>query len=426
MYDRLSQLLRSGKILSQLGFEGTKFALRRGLGREDSHIFFQNIKEILGNSKGPIMKIAQILGTIPDLLPEEDAKIFRELQVCAPPMGGLFVKRRMKGELGEDWESKFQFFHQTPSFSASLGQVHKARTLSGKDVACKLQYPDMPNAVESDLTQLKLLFKGFHFFHPTLDTRSIIEEMSERLREEVDYLLEAKNIQIFTEVFKDFPSIHLPKVIPELTTQRLLTMTWIEGESILWAQQQDLELREKIADQLFHAWYYPFYAKGLIHADPHFGNYAFTKEGELCIFDFGCIRQFEPHFIQSVLLLFQGLIKKDDQLCLQAYQNWGFEGVNMENVPILNLWANLIYGPLLEDKVRPLQENNSGVVGRDTLFQVISELKHAGSLKIPKEFIFLDRATVGIGSALLRLKVEKNWHQTFLQLLSQTGWSLEY
>ncbi len=424
MYDKLSQLLRSGKILSQVGFEGAKFAVNRGLGREDSHVFFQNIKTILGNSKGPIMKIAQILGTIPDLLPEEDAKILRELQVSAPPMGGLFVKRRMKGELGEDWSSKFQSFDQTPIFAASLGQVHQAKTLEGIDVACKLQYPDMQNAIESDLGQLKLLFKGFHFFHSSLDTSTIVEEITQRLREEVDYLFEAKTLGTFGEIFKDFPHIHIPKAIPDLTTPRLLTMTWLEGKSILWAEQQPLEFKEKIVDHLFHAWYYPFYAKGLIHADPHFGNYAFMENGDLCIFDFGCTRQFETEFIESVLLLFEGLIKKDDKICLEAYERWGFEGITLEAVPTLNLWANLMYGPLLEDRVRPLQENHSGVQGRDTLFKVLDEINNAGNLKIPKEFIFLDRATVGIGSALLRLKVEKNWHQSFLQLLSQTGWKI--
>jgi predicted unusual protein kinase regulating ubiquinone biosynthesis (AarF/ABC1/UbiB family) len=424
MNDSISQFLRSGKILSQFGFEGAKFALARTFGKEDVNGSLMNLKDILGNSKGPIMKIAQILGTIPDLLPEDQAQIFRELQTSAPPMGASFVKRRMKGELGAHWESLFESFDYVSCFAASLGQVHKAVTLDGQNVACKLQYPDMQNAVEADLNQLKLLFKGFHAFNQGLDTSAIVAEIGDRLREEVDYLFESQMLKTFGEIFKDSPHIHIPKPIAHLTTPRLLTMTWLKGESVLWAQEQELDLRAKIADNLFYAWYYPFYTQGFIHADPHFGNYSMTHEGDINIFDFGCVRKFERNFIESVLMLFEGLLKKDDKICLNAYEKWGFEGLSLEIVPTLNLWANLLYGPLLEDKIRPLQENHSGVSGKETLFQVLSDLKKSGKLKIPREFIFLDRATVGIGSALLRLKIEKNWHQGFLDLLSKTGWKI--
>ncbi len=421
MNDTFSQIFRSSKILSKLGVEGVKFAVSKSFGKNDTDAFLSNVKDILGASKGPIMKIAQILGTIPDLLPEEQAEIFRQLQTCAPPMTGSFVKRRMKGELGQNWESLFLSFDQEASFAASLGQVHKAVTLDGQKVACKLQYPDMKNAVESDLSQLKLLFKGFNAFNKSIDTYEVFQEISDRLKEEIDYIQESKTLDFFLEIFKDISFIEIPKTISSLTTSRLLTMTWLEGESILWAQDQDLELRQTIGHNLFYAWYYPFYTKGIIHADPHFGNYSIKKNGDINIFDFGCVRQFDQSFIDSVLLLFKGLLKKDDKICLEAYVNWGFEGVSLEVVPILNLWANLMYGPLLEDKIRPLQENHSGVAGKQALFQVLSELKQSDKLKIPREFIFLDRATVGIGSALLKLRIEKNWHQEFLNLLSISG-----
>lgn len=426
MNDAFSQIFRSGKILSKFGVEGVKFAVSRSFGKNDMDGFLSNIKDILGASKGPIMKIAQILGTIPDLLPEEQAEIFRQLQTCAPPMTGSFVKRRMKGELGENWESLFSSFNQQASFAASLGQVHKAVTLDGQTVACKLQYPDMKNAVESDLNQLKVLFKGFEVFNKGIDTNEVFCEIADRLKEEIDYEQESKTLSKFLEIFKKLPFVEIPKVISSLTTPRLLTMTWLEGESVLWAKDQDLDLRQTIGHNLFYAWYYPFYTQGIIHADPHFGNYSIKENGNVNIFDFGCVRQFDSSFIDSVLLLFKGLLEKNDRICLDAYLNWGFEGVSLETVPILNLWANLMYGPLLEDKVRPLQENHSGVSGKQTLFQVLNELKQSHKLKIPREFIFLDRATVGIGSALLKLRIEKNWHQEFLNLLSISGQKINF
>jgi predicted unusual protein kinase regulating ubiquinone biosynthesis (AarF/ABC1/UbiB family) len=371
MYDELQQLIRSGKLLSKFGIEGAKFAISKSLGREDYVKTFNNFKDILGNAKGPIMKIAQILGTIPDLLPEDQAKIFRELQLSAPPMGAFFVKRRMKAELGEGWESKFKSFNQTAHFSASLGQVHKAVTLTGETVACKLQYPDMINAIESDISQLKLFLKGIRFLYASLDTSALVEEITQRLREEVDYKAEAGMMLKFKEIFEIFPNVSVPTPVLELSTDKLLTMNWLEGKSILWAEKQDLDFRQNLADLIFNVWYYPFYKEGLIHADPHFGNFAVTDEGGLHVFDFGCVQKFEKHFVQSVLMLFKGLLKKDNELCFEAYKAWGFEGIEKETVGILNLWANLVYGPLLEDRVRPLQEDHSGVTGRETLFFIL-------------------------------------------------------
>jgi predicted unusual protein kinase regulating ubiquinone biosynthesis (AarF/ABC1/UbiB family) len=144
------------------------------------------LTEALGNLKGPLMKVGQILATIPEALPPEYANDFQQLQSNAPPMGWPFVRRRMKAELGPDWQSKFKEFDKEASAAASLGQVHKALTHDGREIACKLQYPDMQSAIEADLQQLKLIFSIYGRYDSSIQTSEIHAELAERLREELD------------------------------------------------------------------------------------------------------------------------------------------------------------------------------------------------------------------------------------------------
>ena len=172
-----------------------------------------------GESKGPLMKVAQLLATIPDLLPEAYAEEFRKLQAHAPAMGWPFVQRRMRAELGNEWETKFANFEREAAAAASLGQVHRATGHDGRALACKLQYPDMASAVESDLGQLKTLLGLFKTMDGSLDSTEAIEEVGERLREELDYAREAKHMRLFANMLADEPRIKTPEPLEELSTQ---------------------------------------------------------------------------------------------------------------------------------------------------------------------------------------------------------------
>src|SRR6185295_2040448 len=156
-----------------------------------------------------------------------------KLQSQAPPMGWAFVKRRMQAELGADWQKKFASFEHHPSAAASLGQVHRATSLDGEPLACKLQYPDMQSAVEADLKQLGVLFAIRRRFDPAIDTREIIKEIGARMREELDYRHEAKNVALYRNMLKDEDLIRVPDVDAALSTERLLTMHWLDGSRML-------------------------------------------------------------------------------------------------------------------------------------------------------------------------------------------------
>src|ERR1043166_4978782 len=197
----------------------------------------------LGGLKGPIMKVAQLMATIPDALPAEYAAELMKLQSEAPPMGWAFVKRRMAAELGSDWQKKFAQFEHHPAAAASLGQVHRARAHDGTQLAGKLQYPDMHSAVEADLRQLQLIFAIHRRMDPVIDTTEIAKEIGARIRGELDYRREAKHVALYRDMLNKIDLIRVPKPWPELSTGRLLTLDWLDGRRLLDHKDDTLAVR---------------------------------------------------------------------------------------------------------------------------------------------------------------------------------------
>ncbi|QRM28920.1 AarF/ABC1/UbiB kinase family protein [Microvirga sp. VF16] len=376
------------------------------------------LAQALGGLKGPIMKVAQLLATIPDLIPPEYAAELQKLQSEAPPMGAAFVKRRMQAELGPQWQSRFGSFDLNPAAAASLGQVHRATTKDGEPIACKLQYPDMQSAVEADLQQLEWVFAVHRRMDPAIDTREIAKEIGERVREELDYEREAKHAALYAKTLADVEEVRVPRVHPELSTRRLLSLEWLDGEKILGFTEAPVEIRNRLAVAMFKAWWHPFSHAAVIHGDPHLGNYTvFSEGGEpggINLLDYGCIRIFHPRFVGGVVDLYRGLQTDDRARVVHAYETWGFKKLSNELIDILNIWARFIYAPLLDDRVRTVADGvKPGEYGRRQAFEVHKALKEKGPVTVPREFVFMDRAAVGLGAVFLHLKAELNYHRLF-------------
>ena len=373
------------------------------------------LKAALGGLKGPLMKAAQMFATVPDLLPPELAAEFSELQTNAPAMGRPFVRRRMAAELGPDWEARFARFDLDAAAAASLGQVHHATALDGTSLAVKLQYPEMQSAVESDLAQLRAVFGLYRRFDQTLDPSEILVEVGDRLREELDYTREAKAMRLYARFFAGRDDIAVPEPVEAISTRRLLSMNWLQGQGLMAFKGAPLDVRNRIASLLFQAWWRPMIQLGVIHGDPHLGNYTLTEgAGQLNLLDFGCVRIFPPRFVAGVVRLFHALSSGDRSEQRAAYESWGFVGIKDELVEVLNLWARFIYGPILDDRVRTVADGVApGDYGRREAFAVRQALKDKGPVKIPRAFVFMDRAAIGLGSAFLHLEAEMNWRQLF-------------
>jgi predicted unusual protein kinase regulating ubiquinone biosynthesis (AarF/ABC1/UbiB family) len=372
----------------------------------------------LGGLKGPIMKVAQLMATIPDALPPEYAAELMKLQSDAPPMGWAFVKRRMAAELGPDWRKKLSSFEHHPAAAASLGQVHRARAHDGGELACKLQYPDMQSAVEADLRQLALIFAIHRRMDPVIDTTEIAKEIGARIREELDYRREARHVALYRTMLAGIEQIRVPGVWPELSTGRLLTLDWLDGDRLLAHKNDDLATRNLLGTAMFTAWWWSFNRYGVIHGDPHLGNYSvFHVDGRpagINLLDYGCIRIFAAKFVGGVVDLYHGLLKGDDDLIVHAYETWGFKRLNRAVIEALNIWARFIYGPLLEDRVRTLADGvKPSEYGRRQAFRVHQALKQRGPVTVPREFVFMDRAAIGLGAVFLHLRAELNFHRLF-------------
>jgi len=376
-----------------------------------------DLQAALGGLKGPLMKVAQILSTVPDMLPEAYMEEFAKLQTNAPSMGWAFVRRRMASELGRDWQEQFAEFEHKAAAAASLGQVHKATALDGRRLACKIQYPDMAAAVDADLKQLKLAFSIYHRYDKAIDPMNIHRELSERLHEELDYAREADNLGLYRHILKKEKSIHVPETLPELSTNRLLTMTWLDGEPLLKSVTAPVERRNEIARNMFRAWCVPLYYHGVIHGDPHLGNYQVRQDGELNLLDFGCIRVFKPSFVRAVIDLYKALRDDDEALAVHAYETWGFSNLERNVIEILNQWAEFLYAPLLEDRVMPIQEEGGVAYGAGVAAKVHRELREVGGVAPPREFVLMDRAAIGLGSVFTHLRAEINWHRLFHNLI---------
>ena len=414
----VSRFKRYSQVTTSLTSIATKFAGKKYLNFDLSdQKYAAQITEILGNLKGPLMKVAQLSATIPDLLPEEYARKLAELQSNAPPMSWVFVKRRMKSELGDDWEKNFSQFDKEASFAASLGQVHKAKLKKNEIVACKLQYPDMSSAVEADLNQLKIIFKIYSSYNKSIQIREIYKEIEARLKEELDYKLEHKHSKIFKYIHKNNTFIKIPKVYKNISTKRLLVMEFLDGKKLINFKNSPQKTRNDLAKKLFMAWYFPFYKYGIIHGDPHLGNYSVDKKNNINLFDYGCVRIFPAKFVKGVIDLYFALKEDDKKKIKLAYEAWGFKDIDDKLMNVLNKWALFLYDPILKNEIRKIQDSDSGIYGAKIASEVHKELRKYGGVKPPREFVFMDRAAVGLGSIFIHLKAEINWYKLFHELI---------
>jgi len=409
---------RYAQVSTAIGGLAARLAGERYLGLTvDRGRHAAELKAALGGIKGPLMKVAQLLATIPEALPKEYVEELVQLQANAPAMGWPFVKRRMAGELGTDWQRRFRVFDRTAARAASLGQVHRAEALDGTVLACKLQYPDMASAVEADLRQLKIAMGLYERYDRAVTTAEIHAEIADRLREELDYQREAAHMRLYGEILRDEPGIAVPQPIPELSTRRLLTMTWLDGAPILDTAEAPIARRNQVALRMFRVWYVPFYRYGVIHGDPHLGNYTVAPGTTLNLLDFGCVRVFSAPFVRGVIDLYHALERDDRDLAVHAYRSWGFGNLSTEMIEVLNRWARFVYGPLLDDRARLIQEKSNGVDGASVVESVHRDVRRLGGVRPPREFVFMDRAAVGLGSVFMHLKAEINWHRLFHELI---------
>jgi predicted unusual protein kinase regulating ubiquinone biosynthesis (AarF/ABC1/UbiB family) len=275
---------------------------------------------------------------------------------------------------------------------------------------------------------LQLLFALHRTMDRAVDTSEIFKEIADRVREELDYRREAAHARLYGAILHDQPLVRVPAVHEDLSTDRLLSLSWLEGQKLLTFKEHALSARNTIAEAMFRAWWWPFSQYGVIHGDPHLGNYTVFLDGDqpagINLLDYGCIRIFPPSFVGGVVDLYRGLLENRPEQVVHAYEVWGFKGLTRDLIDVLNIWARFIYAPLLDDRVRTVADGVSpAAYGRKEAFTVHKALKEKGPVRVPQEFVFMDRAAIGLGGVFLHLQAEMNFHRLFEEAMA--GFSLE-
>ncbi|MCU1594439.1 MAG: hypothetical protein JWO12_1831, partial [Frankiales bacterium] len=254
----------------------------------------EQLFQVLGQLKGGAMKFGQALSVFEAALPEEVAAPYRaaltKLQEAAPPLPAATVHAVLTDQLGEDWRTRFRFFDDQPAAAASIGQVHKAVWADGRDVAVKIQYPGAGKALLGDLRQLGRIARMFSAFVPGLDVKPLLQELQERVAEELDYRLEAQSQTQFAEAYDGDDSICIPRVVD--VADRVIVTEWVEGISLAAVIRDGTQDERDHASTLLAQFLFsgPVLA-GLLHADPHPGNFRVLPDGRLGVIDFGAVNR---------------------------------------------------------------------------------------------------------------------------------------
>jgi predicted unusual protein kinase regulating ubiquinone biosynthesis (AarF/ABC1/UbiB family) len=273
---------------------------------------------LLGDMKGALMKVGQMASYLDQGMPENVRATLAQLQQDAPPMSRALVESVLAAELGAPPDQLFLEWDPDPIAAASIGQVHRAITPDGRAVAVKVQYPGVDRAIASDLATADVVFRGLSVLFPGLEPEPVVAELKERLTEELDYEHEARNQQRFAAYFQGHPFIHIPDVVPELSTRRVLTTELAVGarfdDVLTWSQEE----RNLAAETIYRFAFGSIYRLGAFNGDPHPGNYLFRPGGQVTFLDFGLVKSFSPQSLAGFQRMLNSIVLEPDQAEFRA------------------------------------------------------------------------------------------------------------
>lgn len=370
--------------------------------------------ELLGHSKGLLMKAGQLFSLVDTgsgggaLSPYQRA--LARLQADAPPMHPDLARRTVEAELGRPLDEVFASFSVEPVAAASIGQVHRAQLLDGRDVAVKVQYPGVAEAIGDDLANTELISTALRLMSAVsgaaADLRAATEEISERIGEELDYRLEAQHIAAFAALYRGHPYIEIPDVIAEASTERVLTMTYLAG--VDWAAAQDAPqpLKDTWAEVVVRMLTGSYRHADLFHADPHPGNFRFHADGRVGFLDFGCVKRLpEDHRRRMVLMLRATMEdRRQDLHALMAEAGFFTGGETLTPDQAYQWWSSMTH----ELTVNRAVTFDSADIERTarSLLDVRSTDHPVRRMTIPRDYVFFSRVSLALSSML------GAWHAT--------------
>ena len=392
--------------------------------RFDLHL--KNALKIVEGShelRGAFLKLIQMLSMRSDLFPMEVLDILAVVQSSVPPMDYDLIHAQLENELGKEPEQLFRRFDKKAFAAASLGQVHRAQLQSGAEVVVKVQYPGVEETVEQDLKNLKALLSALTLIlrdvmRQNFDASELYQEMEERLREELDYVNEANNIAIFQRLFAGDDEVIIPRVYPDFSSRRVLTLEFIEGYKFneVLAPGVDRELKDWVAVKYFEITWRQICSFGVLHTDPHPGNYLITYHPKIAILDFGSVRLFPDEIRAGYRLLAQAILERDEKTMARCFLELGYLDPGDDPKPLFRIMY-LIFEPVLEDRLYDPRDFHAVEKAREV---TNISLQHR-IFKTPGHRLFLVRALLGLESYVQQFGTVTNWHRIFRQCVTATS-----
>ena len=377
------------------------------------------ITQQLAQMRGAAMKVGQLISMdAGDLLPPEMAAILARLRSDAQPMPQRQVHAVLTANWGAKWQQRFEPFSFTPIAAASIGQVHRAKTLDGRDLAIKIQYPGVRKSISSDVNNVASLLRISGLLPKTLDIAPLLAEAKRQLREEADYQAEGAHLQRFAALLADAPEFVVPELHADLTTKNVLAMSFVGGvpiESMLHAPQAE---RDRIVSLLVSLLFRELFEFGLMQTDPNFANYQYdTKSKQLILLDFGATRSFAPSFGQGYRQLMVAAIAGDRAAMTQAAMAIGYfddRTLPRHQTAVLDM---------MQMALEPLRHKGNFDFGTTDMVQRLRETGMALGLDRdfwhipPIDTLFLHRKLGGLYLLAARLKARVNVRQLAQPLL---------
>lgn len=371
----------------------------------------EDVTRTMGEMKGAIMKVGQVLSLMTGAVPEEMAGQLSSLQMQAPPMAFELVEAVFREQYGRGPDRVFAQFERLPFAAASIGQVHRARLTTGEAVAVKVQYPGVREAIDHDLANVSVMLRAAGMLARGLDVGPIVDDLKTTIREELDYEREAANQARFGELYRGHAFVRIPDVYGDLTTKRVLVQEFIEGEPFSSAVLREQRIRDDIAEKVFRFAFGNFYRHRLFNGDPHPGNYLLCNDGRVAFLDFGCVVAFEEQTVERFRALIRTLFDGD----LEAWRSAAEEvGILQRGAPFRTetLYEHMhwFWKPILSDEVIFTRELAAEMVRRNT--QTTGEggtiNRH---LNIPPGTVFLTRINFGLAGMFGALEARGPWRQ---------------
>jgi len=372
----------------------------------------EQVAQTLGNMKGALMKVGQMLSYLDDGLPEPLRDALAQLQQDAPPMSAELAAGVIERELGSPPDRLFAEWDPVPIAAASIGQVHRAITNEGRAVAVKVQYPGVDEAIRADLDNAGLLFSGMKMMFPGMDTGPIVEEVRTRLAEELDYRREADNQRFFTDAYAGHPFIHVPAVVDDYCTARVFTSELAEGARFDEVQRWSQEERDLAAESIYRFVIRSMWRLHTFNGDPHPGNYLFRPGGRVTFLDFGLVKYFTAEEVYPLQRLIETIVLDPDPAEFRgALEGAGFllPDAELTDDEVVSYFQHF-YHFVLDDHSGVLDETYASQTARK-LFQLDGAgspgIQRSGN--VPPAYVILQRINLGLYAVLGQLRGKAPW-----------------